>query len=131
MKYVSVLMILSILFLVGCNSQELVNEEILTEEDSISIIEYDIEHSELVISKDNIISLGELNQHNSESSCWIVFEGNVYDITDYLPRHPGGVGQIVDFCGSPVQFEDNFLKKHGTSKVQLLLSSSVKKGVFE
>lgn len=41
----------------------------------------------------------EVVQHSSESSCWSIINGNVYDLTSYVPRHPGGKRQILNICG--------------------------------
>jgi len=35
------------------------------------------------------ISVSDLATHDSQEDCWIAFEGKVYDITDWLPKHPG------------------------------------------
>ena len=32
----------------------------------------------------------ELSKHNTADDAWISIERNVYDITNYIPRHPGG-----------------------------------------
>lgn len=36
----------------------------------------------------------EILKHNTEKDCWIVLQGNVVDITDWLPLHPGGSDTI-------------------------------------
>lgn len=36
--------------------------------------------------------------HNTEDDCWTIIEGSVYDITSYIPRHPGG-SNILSACG--------------------------------
>lgn len=35
-------------------------------------------------------SLEEIATHNHKGSCWIIVEGKVYDVTDYIDEHPGG-----------------------------------------
>lgn len=45
------------------------------------------------------ISIDEVQEHCSEASCWTVVEGNVYDITTYLPSHPGG-NLILNMAGT-------------------------------
>lgn len=42
----------------------------------------------------------QVAEHNSESDCWTIINGNVYDLTAYVPRHPGGVDEIVAACGT-------------------------------
>lgn len=41
----------------------------------------------------------EVATRNTESECWTVIDGMVYDITEYLPRHPGG-NTILQACGT-------------------------------
>ncbi len=36
--------------------------------------------------------------HNQKSDCWTIVNGKVYDITSYIPRHPGG-DEILRACG--------------------------------
>lgn len=44
------------------------------------------------------LSKAEVEKHNSASDCWTIIDGNVYDITPYVPRHPGG-DEILRACG--------------------------------
>eukprot|EP00484_Ammonia_sp_Unknown_P025452 CAMPEP_0197027504 /NCGR_PEP_ID=MMETSP1384-20130603/7403_1 /TAXON_ID=29189 /ORGANISM="Ammonia sp." /LENGTH=225 /DNA_ID=CAMNT_0042456359 /DNA_START=27 /DNA_END=704 /DNA_ORIENTATION=+ len=32
----------------------------------------------------------EVKKHNKRDDCWMVLNGNVFDITEYIPYHPGG-----------------------------------------
>ena len=41
----------------------------------------------------------ELSQHNSKQDCWLAIEGNVYDVTNFIPQHPGGKA-ILEGCGT-------------------------------
>jgi len=43
-------------------------------------------------------SLSEVAQHDSADDCWVIMEGVVYDVTDYIASHPGGES-IVEGCG--------------------------------
>lgn len=42
------------------------------------------------------VSLQEVAEHNSEKSCWVVIDGKVYDVTEYMPSHPGGEGLLLE-----------------------------------
>jgi len=44
------------------------------------------------------ITLAEVAKHTNSSDCWTVIDGGVYNITDYIPNHPGG-GMITASCG--------------------------------
>lgn len=48
---------------------------------------------------ENVISLSELEAHDSADSCWKAIGGRVYDITDYIPNHPTPESVITDWCG--------------------------------
>jgi cytochrome b involved in lipid metabolism len=34
--------------------------------------------------------MGDVANHNTSSDAWIVIDNNVYNITDWIPKHPGG-----------------------------------------
>lgn len=36
-----------------------------------------------------LISAAEVAKHRSEDSCWVIVDGKVWDVTDFLERHPG------------------------------------------
>lgn len=72
----------------------------------------------------------QFSQHSTVSDCWILYQNKIYDITSYLPRHPGGEQKIAQFCGKP-GFEEAFLAKHGTSKVATLMKVGVLIGDFD
>lgn len=43
---------------------------------------------------------GEVSLHSSENSCWSIVNKNVYDLTSYVSRHPGGSRNILRICGT-------------------------------
>jgi predicted heme/steroid binding protein len=43
-------------------------------------------------------TLAEVAKHNKEGDCWLVIEGNVYDVSKFLDEHPGGEEVLLD-CG--------------------------------
>jgi cytochrome b involved in lipid metabolism len=53
------------------------------------------------------ISPDELAQHNSRNDCWIAIAGLVYNLTDYLPFHPGGVDILIQNCGKDASNDFN------------------------
>lgn len=40
----------------------------------------------------------QVAEHDSADDCWTIISGNVYNITSYIPRHPGG-NEILRACG--------------------------------
>ena len=41
-------------------------------------------------SPKEVFSMAEVAKHNSADSCWLVIDGEVYDVTSFLQEHPGG-----------------------------------------
>lgn len=46
-----------------------------------------------------VLNAVEVAKHATQNDCWIIVSGSVYVVTDYLALHPGGVNQIVPYCG--------------------------------
>lgn len=40
--------------------------------------------------EDSAFTWQEVAQHNSEDSAWVAIDGLVYDVTDFIDKHPGG-----------------------------------------
>ncbi|USQ77673.1 cytochrome b5 domain-containing protein [Ornithinimicrobium cryptoxanthini] len=45
-------------------------------------------------------TLAEIAEHGSRESCWAAINGEVYDLTDWIDEHPGGIGEILGVCGT-------------------------------
>ena len=46
------------------------------------------------------ITMAEVAQHPSPSDCWSAIDGKVYDLTQWIDRHPGGASVIKSLCGN-------------------------------
>jgi cytochrome b involved in lipid metabolism len=44
-------------------------------------------------------TMAQVKQHNKASNCWTVVGKNVYKLTAWIPKHPGGSGVVVAMCG--------------------------------
>jgi flavocytochrome c len=62
-------------------------------------------------TKKREISLAEVAKHNTEKDCWVVVNGEVLDVTKFLPDHPGGKKAILLFAGKDATDEFNMLHK--------------------
>ena len=77
------------------------------------------------------VTASELSTHDTQGDCWIAYQGKVYDLTSFLPKHPGSAGAITPYCGTSEEFENAFKDQHGTSQVQKMIKESVYKGELE
>ncbi|KAI9836111.1 MAG: Cytochrome b2, mitochondrial precursor [Sarea resinae] len=41
----------------------------------------------------------EVKKHNSRDDCWVIVHGRAYDVTEFLPEHPGGPKIILKYAG--------------------------------
>jgi predicted heme/steroid binding protein len=60
---------------------------------------------------DKVHTWGEVASHNTEKDCWVVVNGQVLDVTKFLPDHPGGKKAIMLFAGKDATEEFNMLHK--------------------
>lgn len=47
---------------------------------------------------DKPYTLAKVALHNTATDCWTVVSGKVYDISEFVPNHPGGEA-IIQACG--------------------------------
>lgn len=45
------------------------------------------------------IPLSEVTRHSLAEDCWLAINGRVYDLTEFLDRHPGGRSVILQWAG--------------------------------
>ena len=46
-----------------------------------------------------VLNGNEVAQHASKESCWVIIKGKVYDVTEYLEKHPGGSQILLQYGG--------------------------------
>ncbi|KAF8592453.1 hypothetical protein K439DRAFT_1400272 [Ramaria rubella] len=66
-----------------------------------------------------LYTLEQVAQHNSKESCWIIIENKVYDVTDFLPEHPGGSKIILKYGGKDATDAFNPVHPPGVIDAQL------------
>lgn len=65
-------------------------------------------------------TLVQVAEHNSKTSCWATISGFVYDLTSWVPNHPGGEQAILSLCGQDGTAK--FTGQHGSNtKAKIVL----------
>lgn len=77
------------------------------------------------------VNLDTLAKHNKLSDCWVAYGGKVYDVTSFLPKHPGSASAISPYCGTYEEFTKAFEGQHGKSKISNLMRVGTLMGDFE
>lgn len=62
-------------------------------------------------SQSGTYTAAEVAKHNSSASCYSIVDGGVYDLTNWISRHPGGQSAIKYMCG--IDATDAFMSQHG------------------
>jgi L-lactate dehydrogenase (cytochrome) len=70
-----------------------------------------------------------VQQHRSADSCWVVLYGNVYDVTKFLPGHPGGSKIILQLAGQDAT--EAYDPVHPPGTLESSLPSDCKLGAFD
>ncbi|CAH8259670.1 unnamed protein product [Arabidopsis lyrata] len=66
-----------------------------------------------------VLNLSELSQHSSRHDCWLLIEGKVYDVTEFLKDHPGGDDVLLSATGKDATHEFEEVGHSSSAKVML------------
>ncbi|KAF4680890.1 hypothetical protein FOZ62_027743 [Perkinsus olseni] len=61
-----------------------------------------------------VLDEDEVAKHTAEDDCWVIINGKVYDVTKWLPLHPGGVAAIMAYAGKDASEQFNMIHPEGT-----------------
>lgn len=131
----------SALLLVACGAQE-PNVDDTTDLDDTGVLEEQVDtdssssimagtdgsaSSALVADMTTEFTLAEVAQHSTQESCYTAVDGKVYDVTSFIPNHPGGVQRIMQVCGK--DGTELFMGKHSESENALARLEGLQIGV--
>jgi len=74
------------------------------------------------------ITMTQVASHSSRTSCWSAVNGSVYDLTSWIPNHPGGEKGILSMCG--VDGSAKYNGQHGGQAKQATILAGFKIGVL-
>lgn len=76
----------------------------------------DLEDGNLVKGASNVdgVTLEEVAEHNQLQDAWIILNGEVLDVTRWIPLHPGGEQTIARVLGKDASMEWNMIHAPGT-----------------
>jgi uncharacterized membrane protein len=80
--------VLGLTFLTGHSGAKAVWEEKLDKPSQTSTTASDVTYKE-----------SDVKKHSDAKSCWSIINGNVYDLTKWIKKHPGGESAIKSLCG--------------------------------
>lgn len=66
------------------------------------------------------IPVKEVMSHNKINDCWIVLNGEVYDISSFIEKHPGGADRLLEVAGKDATTK--FLQVHSTEVLNKMKS---------
>ncbi|KAK5457137.1 hypothetical protein LTS15_004918 [Exophiala xenobiotica] len=75
------------------------------------------------------LSVTEISKHNSPSDAWIVINGTVWDVTEFAPKHPGGIDIILEYLGQDAT--KAYSEVHGPGLVAKYLDKSKNQGQLD
>ncbi|MEI6360593.1 MAG: cytochrome b5-like heme/steroid binding domain-containing protein [Actinomycetes bacterium] len=73
-------------------------------------------------------TMAQVKKHNKATDCWSVVGKNVYKITAWIPKHPGGPALVVSMCGKNGTALYN--SKHGADPISKGILAKYKIGTL-
>ena len=70
------------------------------------------QHATKADSKQKIVPWSEVEKHTSRDDRWIVIDGEIYNVTNWSQKHPGGSRLIGHYAGqdATVGFQSSIIK---------------------
>ncbi len=75
-----------------------------------------------------VYTLTDVTMHKDATSCWSAVNGSVYDLTNWISKHPGGEQAIISLCGK--DGSAIFNGKHGDMQKQADILATFKIGTL-
>ena len=110
-------------FMFNSNADE--SSSLVKDSEDVKVNLIDESSEQITVNISKVVLIEELVKHNSSNDCWVGFQNKSYDLTAWLPKHPGSARAILPYCGTAKEFEDAFIKKHGKTKVNFFMKVAI------
>jgi cytochrome b involved in lipid metabolism len=74
------------------------------------------------------ITIADIAMHSTRESCWSAMNGSVYDLTSWIPNHPGGERAILSICG--IDGSNKYNGQHGGDQKKAMILFGFKIGAL-
>ncbi|KAL8901187.1 MAG: hypothetical protein Q9207_005317, partial [Kuettlingeria erythrocarpa] len=81
------------------------------------------------MAEPKLLSIEEVAKHNTAKDLWIVVDGQVWDMTEFAPEHPGGIGSILKYAGHDAS--QSYHEVHSPSLLPRTLTTSKLMGTLD
>jgi len=95
-KIVAIALVVALIIGIGAYGYTQMNKD--EELDAPITTSAEEQNLEIETADQEVFTVEEVADHNNQDDCWTIVSGLVYDITSYIPRHPGG-DEILRACG--------------------------------
>ena len=70
----------------------------------------------------NLFTSDEVSMHDTAEDCWVIHDDFVYNVTDFIEKHPGGAELILNYAGKDISdlFDDVNFHKHSSAAHNML-----------
>lgn len=68
----------------------------------------------------------QVSTHTTPQDCWVIVKGNVYDLSNFDAKHPGGSEPIKGLCGT--DGTEAFAMAHNTKRTPNMVLDGLKIG---
>jgi cytochrome b involved in lipid metabolism len=69
--------------------------------------------AKMIKTPKTVFSTEEVAKHSTENDCWVIVDGKVFDVTNFLREHPGGKRVLLREAGKDAT--EKFRAFHGPS----------------
>jgi len=70
----------------------------------------------------NLFTSDEVSKHDNAEDCWVIHNDFVYNVTDFIEKHPGGAELILNHAGKDISnlFDDVNFHNHSSAAHSML-----------